>query len=43
MPLLGNGLQLRFFDEPAAAGGDEVRRRNHARAPWFVVMEWQKA
>lgn len=40
--LLGNGLQLRFFDEPTAVGGDEQRRRNHARAPWFLVMEWQK-
>jgi SAM-dependent methyltransferase len=40
--LLGNGLHLRFFDEPVAVGGDDLRRLNHQRAPWFVVMEWQK-
>src|SRR5262249_20282435 len=40
--LIGNGLSLRFFDEPAAVGGDEARRLNHQRAPWFLVMEWQK-
>jgi hypothetical protein len=23
--------------------GAEVHRERHRRAPWFVVMEWQKA
>jgi hypothetical protein len=37
--LLSSGLELRFFDEPPAIDGDAA----HQRAPWFRVMEWEKA
>lgn len=40
--LLGNGLVLRFFDEPEAAGNDPDRAALYRRAPWFLVMEWSK-
>jgi SAM-dependent methyltransferase len=39
--LLGQGLQLQYFDEPATNSGDE-RQDRHNRAPWFVIMEWRK-
>ena len=39
--LLGHGLQLQYFDEPATQSGDE-RQDRHNRAPWFVMMEWRK-
>ncbi|WP_267425200.1 class I SAM-dependent methyltransferase [Methylobacterium sp. GC_Met_2] len=41
-PLLGSGLRLTHFDEPLPTGGDPVRIRQHRRAPYFHVMEWQK-
>lgn len=40
--LLDAGLLLRHFDEPPARGGDPVQAGYQARAPWFVVMEWEK-
>lgn len=40
--LLGAGLVLRHFDEPAAHGGDPEAAENHSRVPWFLVMEWEK-
>ncbi len=40
--LLATGLQLRYFDEPAASGGPAARRAKFNDAPWFHVMEWQK-
>lgn len=40
--LLGQGLLLRHFEEPPAAGGDPERVARNRRVPWFVVMEWQK-
>lgn len=40
--LLGNGLTLRFFDEPEAAGDDPERAAVYHRVPWFLVMEWSK-
>lgn len=36
------GLVLRHFDEPPAQGGDPVKADYQRRAPWFVVMEWEK-
>jgi SAM-dependent methyltransferase len=39
---LESGLQLRFFAEPEPVSGDETRRDYHRRAPFFVVMEWQR-
>ncbi|MBX3580669.1 MAG: class I SAM-dependent methyltransferase [Rhizobiaceae bacterium] len=40
--LLGQGLSLRWFDEPEPIGGDEARRTRYRRAPYFHVMEWRK-
>jgi SAM-dependent methyltransferase len=41
--LLGQGLVLRHFDEPAPQGGDPAKVARYRRVPWFVVMEWEKA
>jgi SAM-dependent methyltransferase len=41
--LLGSGFQLRFFDEPRPASGDIARQDYYRRAPWFLVMEWQRS
>ena len=40
--LLHHGLSLVHFDEPAPVGGDAEVAANYRRAPWFLVMEWQK-
>ncbi|MEG3146383.1 class I SAM-dependent methyltransferase [Sphingomonas sp. RT2P30] len=40
--LLDAGLVLRHFAEPAPYGGDPRRAARFRRAPWFVIMEWQK-
>jgi SAM-dependent methyltransferase len=40
--LLGQGLVLRYFDEPAPVGGDPDRMADYRRVPFFLVMEWQK-
>jgi SAM-dependent methyltransferase len=41
--LLGCGLTLTHFDEPAPmAGAAEYRADSYRRAPWFLVMEWMK-
>ena len=40
--LLGQGLALRYFDEPAAVGVDPDRAAEYRRVPFFLVMEWQK-
>jgi SAM-dependent methyltransferase len=39
---LESGLMLKYFAEPEAVSGAEVHRERHHRAPWFVVMEWQR-
>ncbi|QGY02687.1 class I SAM-dependent methyltransferase [Methylobacterium mesophilicum SR1.6/6] len=39
--LLNSGLRLIHFDEPLPTGGDPERVRQHFRAPYFHVMEWQ--
>lgn len=40
--LLGEGLVLRHFAEPAPQGGDPDRAARYRRAPWFMIMEWAK-
>lgn len=40
--LLGHGLKLRVFDEPAFIGPPE-RAAHYARVPWAMMMVWQKA
>jgi SAM-dependent methyltransferase len=41
--LLGAGLVLTYFDEPApTADAPASRASGYARAPWFLVMEWLK-
>jgi SAM-dependent methyltransferase len=40
--LLGHGLMLTFFDEPQPRSGDAARQARYRRAPWFMVMEWQR-
>jgi len=32
-----------YFDEPAPIAGDPEVAARYRRAPWFLVMEWQKA
>jgi len=40
--LLGQGLVLKFFDEPAPHGGDPVTAERYRRVPYFLVMELAK-
>mgnify|MGYP002789383833 CR=1 len=41
--LIGEGLQLTHFEEPAPiAGAPEPKAERYRRAPWFLVMEWKK-
>jgi SAM-dependent methyltransferase len=40
--LLGAGLTLTYFDEPAPNGGDPDKADRYRRAPWFLLMEWEK-
>ena len=41
--LLGAGLTLTYFDEPApSADAPASRAAAYARVPWFLVMEWRK-
>lgn len=40
--LLGAGLVLTHFAEPAPTGGDPEKADRYRRVPWFVIMEWQK-
>jgi hypothetical protein len=41
---LGHGLRLTYFDEPAPmADAPAARAADYVRAPWFLVMEWEKA
>jgi len=40
--LLSLGLTLTFFDEPLPRSGDAARAQRYRRAPWFLVMEWQR-
>jgi SAM-dependent methyltransferase len=40
--LLGAGLTLTYFAEPAPTGGDPATVDRYRRAPWFHVMEWRK-
>jgi len=40
--LLAQGLTLTFFDEPQPQSGDDDRQARYRRAPWFIVMEWER-
>lgn len=40
--LLGQGLLLRHFAEPAPYGGDRESIARYRRVPWFLIMEWEK-
>jgi SAM-dependent methyltransferase len=39
---LAHGLTLRYFDEPAPAGGDPETAERYRRVPYFLIMEWSK-
>ena len=41
--LLGQGFVLRHFDEPEPIGATPERTELYRRAPYFLIMEWQKA
>jgi SAM-dependent methyltransferase len=41
--LLAQNLKLTYFDEPAPHGGDSDHIARYRRAPWHLVMEWQKS
>jgi len=40
--LLEQGLELRHFAEPSPYAGNPLRIARYRRAPWFLIMEWQK-
>jgi SAM-dependent methyltransferase len=41
---LESGLRLRYFDEPSPTpDAPSSRAEEYVRAPWFLVMEWEKA
>ena len=40
--LLGAGLTLTHFDEPAPNSGDPATVDRCRRVPWFLLMEWEK-
>lgn len=40
--LLNAGLQLTHFDEPAPVPADHPLAERYRRAPWLMLMEWQK-
>ncbi|WP_337267284.1 class I SAM-dependent methyltransferase [Oryzifoliimicrobium ureilyticus] len=40
--LLGTGLQLVHFEEPAPVSEDAEKNARYSRVPYFHVMEWRK-
>ena len=40
--LLSAGLQLTHFAEPDPVGADPVDTARYRKAPWLMLMEWQK-
>jgi SAM-dependent methyltransferase len=40
--LLAQGVTLTFFDEPHPRPGASDQQARYRRAPWFMVMEWQR-
>ena len=40
--LLGEGLILKHFAEPAPHGGDPAIGERYRRAPWLMMMAWEK-
>jgi SAM-dependent methyltransferase len=41
--LLQAGLELRHFAEPSPIGGDPAAAARYRRAPWLMMMEWEKS
>jgi len=41
--LLRHGLRLVHFDEPVPVAADAAADADYRRAPWFLVMEWEKS
>jgi SAM-dependent methyltransferase len=40
--LLQEGLSLRHFSEPAPHGGPQEKVSRYLKAPYFLIMEWEK-
>jgi SAM-dependent methyltransferase len=40
--LIAEGLNLRYFSEPAPIGGEPAKADRYRRVPWSLVMEWEK-
>jgi SAM-dependent methyltransferase len=40
--LLGAGLRLTYFSEPAPSGGDPEKAGRYRRVPYYLIMEWEK-
>ena len=40
--LLGEGLILKYFAEPPPRGGDPAIADKYRRAPWLMMMAWEK-
>jgi SAM-dependent methyltransferase len=40
--LIAEGLNLRYFSEPAPIGGEPAKADLYRRVPWSLVMEWEK-
>lgn len=40
--LISEGLNLRYFSEPAPMGGESAKVDRYRRVPWSLVMEWEK-
>lgn len=40
--LIGAGLTLTHFEEPAPSGGDPDQIARYERVPYFLLMEWRK-
>ena len=40
--LLGQGLILRHFSEPAPQGAEHAKHDRLRRIPWYLLMEWEK-
>jgi SAM-dependent methyltransferase len=40
--LIAEGLNLRYFGEPAPIGGESAKAERYERVPWSMIMEWEK-
>ncbi|TIX50217.1 class I SAM-dependent methyltransferase [Alteraurantiacibacter aquimixticola] len=41
--LIGQGLQLTYFDEPEPVSGEPAKVEKYRRVPYALLMEWQKS